>query len=137
MTGDVSPQAQRNLAARAAGWSARRRWAVVLGWLAFVVAAFAIGSAAGVVQMTGRRCDRRLAAPPSAMLAREFPSERAGEQVLIQSRSGPLRARPARAPRSTTSSRGSRASPAVAAIRSPLDAAQRRPALQGRALGAA
>ena len=36
------------------------------------------------------------------MLVQEFPTERAAEQVLIQSRSGRLAGRRATAPRSTT-----------------------------------
>ena len=38
-----------SVTARAARWSAAHRRAAVLGWLAFVLVAFAIGSAAGVV----------------------------------------------------------------------------------------
>ena len=40
-----------NFTSRAARWSAAHRRSVVLGWLAFVVVAFALGSAAGMVQL--------------------------------------------------------------------------------------
>jgi uncharacterized membrane protein YdfJ with MMPL/SSD domain len=41
-----------NAAARAGRWSARHRKVAILGWLAFVVAAFAIGSAIGTKNLT-------------------------------------------------------------------------------------
>ena len=47
--GDVSMSKSENFTSRAARWSAAHRRAVVLGWLAFVVVAFALGSAAGMV----------------------------------------------------------------------------------------
>ena len=37
-----------NIAARMGRWSARHRKTAIFGWLAFVVAAFAIGSAVGM-----------------------------------------------------------------------------------------
>jgi uncharacterized membrane protein YdfJ with MMPL/SSD domain len=43
----------RNLAARAARWSAEHRKAAIFGWLAFVVIAFAIGNAVGQSQIHG------------------------------------------------------------------------------------
>src|SRR6478609_6981118 len=41
------PQPKRNLAARAAYWSARHRKIAIGGWLAFVVIAFVLGGAIG------------------------------------------------------------------------------------------
>ena len=118
----VSTSGARNLAARAAAWSAARRWKVLLGWLAFVVVAYAVGSAAGVVQMTN--ADRSLGESGVAdrVLAREFPSERAGEQVLIQSRTGPLRRAQLAAAVDELVAR-LRHAPAIAAVRSPLSPA--------------
>src|SRR5688572_14544644 len=43
---------QRNLAARAGRWSAKHRKLAVFGWLAFVIAALAIGSATGQRSLT-------------------------------------------------------------------------------------
>jgi RND superfamily putative drug exporter len=37
-------QEKRNIAARAAQWSAQHRKKAVFGWLAFVIVAFAVGS---------------------------------------------------------------------------------------------
>src|SRR5579862_4819550 len=42
----------RNLAAAAGGWSARHRRRAILGWLAFVVIAFAVGTAVGQRYLT-------------------------------------------------------------------------------------
>jgi hypothetical protein len=42
-----APQEPHNLAARMGGWSARHWKTAVFGWLALVVAAFAIGGAVG------------------------------------------------------------------------------------------
>jgi len=121
MTGHVLPRPRKNLTARAAGWSAGRRWVVVLAWLAFVLVAYVIGSAAGVVQITN--ADRAIGESGVAdrALAREFPDERAGEQVLIQSRRGPLPRRQLAVAVDDLVRRLERA-PAVAAIRSPLRA---------------
>jgi len=123
MSGDETQMrpARKNLTARAAGWSARNRWVVVLAWLGLVLGAYAIGSAVGVVQMTSADGAIGESGVADRVLAREFPNERAGEQVLIQSRSASL-------PRGRLASvvddlvtRLERA-PAVAAIRSPLAA---------------
>jgi hypothetical protein len=48
----MSAPSSVNLTLRAARWSAAHRRKAVLGWLAFVVVAFGIGSVAGVVKMT-------------------------------------------------------------------------------------
>ena len=45
---DAAPPAQKhNIAARMARWSAQHRRKAILGWLAFVIAAVAIGGAIG------------------------------------------------------------------------------------------
>jgi uncharacterized membrane protein YdfJ with MMPL/SSD domain len=108
-----------NLTLRSARWSAAHRWRVVVGWLAFVLVAFALGQVAGVVQMTS--ADGAIGESGSAdrTLAREFPNERAGEQVLIQSGSGPLRRGELAAAVDDLVARLDRA-PYVASIRSPL-----------------
>jgi RND superfamily putative drug exporter len=110
-----------NLTARAARWSAAHRRTAVLGWLAFVLVAFAIGSAAGFVFMKDEEFGIGDSHGAEKVLAREFPTERAAEQVLIQSRGGQLDRRELRATVDDLSQRLSQV-PAVAAIESPLDA---------------
>ena len=67
-----------NLTARAARWSAAHRRRAVLGWFAFVVLAFGIGSAAGVVFMKDEEFGIGDSHGAEKVLAREFPTERAG-----------------------------------------------------------
>jgi uncharacterized membrane protein YdfJ with MMPL/SSD domain len=95
----------------------------VLGWLGFVFVAFAIGSRVGVVTMT--ISDNAIGDSGAAdrILAREFPTQRSLEEVLIQRRDGGRLAPAAlRAAVDELVVRLSRA-PAVASIRSPLRAA--------------
>jgi hypothetical protein len=79
-----------NFTARAARWSAAHRRTAILGWLAFVLLAFAIGSAAGTTYMKTEEFAIGDSRAAERVMAREFPSERAVEEVLIQSRNGPL-----------------------------------------------
>jgi uncharacterized membrane protein YdfJ with MMPL/SSD domain len=112
-----------NLTSRAARWSAAHRRTAVLGWLAFVLVAFAIGSLVGVVKMT--TSDNAIGDSGAAdrILAREFPNQRSLEDVLIQSRTGaPLASTQLQAAVNDLVSRLSR-TPSVASIRSPLAAA--------------
>jgi RND superfamily putative drug exporter len=112
-----------NLTARTARWSAAHRWTAVLGWLAFVLVAFAIGSMAGVVTMTTSDSAIGDSGAADRVLAREFPNERSLEEVLIQRRDGgrltPAELRAATGDLVTQLSH----TPAVASIRSPLEAA--------------
>ena len=109
-----------NLTARAARWSASHRRAAILGWFAFVLVAFAIGNAAGVVNMKDEEFGIGDSHAAERVLAREFPSDRAVEQVLLQSRSGRLDRAELRAAVDDLIPRLER-EPGVAAIRSPLD----------------
>jgi RND superfamily putative drug exporter len=112
-----------NLTSRAARWSAAHRRTAVLGWLAFVLVAFAIGSVVGVVKMT--TSDNAIGDSGAAdrILAREFPNQRSLEDVLIQSRTGaPLASTQLQAAVNDLVSRLSH-TPSVASIRSPLAAA--------------
>ena len=120
---DQAPRtpAPPNVTARAAGWSARHRKTAVLGWLAFVLVAFAIGSSAGVVFLKDDEVGIGDSHAAEKVLAREFPTERAGEQVLVQSREGRLQRAELRAVIDDLTARLSHV-PAVAAIDSPLDA---------------
>ncbi|MGA2321982.1 MAG: MMPL family transporter [Solirubrobacteraceae bacterium] len=108
-----------NFTARAARWSAAHRKGVVRGWLAFVVVAFVVGSAAGMVtlkQGEGGNGQSRLAEETQAQ---QFPRERAGEEVLIEDPSGPLAGTADRAAGTDIVARLSK-TPSVAAIESPF-----------------
>jgi len=112
-----------NLTLRAARWSAAHRWRAVLGWLAFVLVTFGIGSVVGVVKMTTSDYAIGDSGAADRVLAREFPNQRSLEEVLIQSRTG-SRLAPAQLQAAVNDllTRLSR-TPAVASIRSPLEAA--------------
>ena len=86
-----------------------------------MLVAFAIGSAAGVVFLKDDEVGIGDSHGAEKVLAREFPTERAGEEVLIQSRGGRLQRAELRAAVDDLTARLSRV-PAVAAIESPLDA---------------
>ena len=73
-----------NFTARAGGWSASHRKAAVLGWLAFVVLAFALGNAAGTVTLKSQDQGNGESRAANQILAQQFPRERAGEVVLVQ-----------------------------------------------------
>jgi RND superfamily putative drug exporter len=79
-------QQSRNVAARAARWSAQHRKKAIFGWLAFVIVAFVIGGAVGTKQL-----DDTDAGNGSSQVADRaidnggFPDE-ADEQVLVQGR---------------------------------------------------
>ena len=80
----------RNLAAAVGGWSARhRRWAV-LGWLAFVLAAYGLGTVVGQRYLTDVQQANGGARQALAAYERAFPYH-TNEQVLIQGK-GSLRA---------------------------------------------
>jgi RND superfamily putative drug exporter len=111
-----------NLTARAARWSAAHRKAAVLGWFAFVLTAFAIGSAAGFAFMKDEEFGIGDSHEAEALLAQEFPTQRAAEQVLIQRRSGRLTGAEIRAVSDDLVARLSSVR-SVAAIESPLEAA--------------
>jgi len=112
-----------NLTVRAARWSAAHRQKAVLGWLAFVLVAFAVGSVVGTAKMT--TADNAIGSSGAAdqILAREFPNQQSLEEVLIQSRTGG-RLPPAqlRAAVNDLISR-LRHTPVVGSIRSPLTSA--------------
>src|SRR3954471_16040603 len=109
-----------NVTARAARWSASHRTAAILGWFAFVLIAFAVGNAAGVVNMKDEEFGIGDSHAAERVLATEFPSDRAAEQVLLQGRDGRLDRTELQAAVGELTARLERV-PAVAAIRSPLD----------------
>jgi uncharacterized membrane protein YdfJ with MMPL/SSD domain len=122
MTSPISPPPD-NLTARAARWSTKhRRWAL-LGWLAFVAAAFAIGTVTGTVQMTSSDAAIGDSGKADRILAREFPNQRSLEEVLFQNRSGGRLDRAELQAAVGDLVARLRRVPSVAGIRSPLDPA--------------
>ncbi len=105
--------------ARTARWSAEHRKTAVLGWLAFVVVAFVIGGAVGTVTLKHEDMGNGDSRAAEQVLARQFPRERAAEQVLIERRDGARLGGEARAAVGELVARLSR-TPAVAQIESPL-----------------
>src|SRR5947209_277126 len=75
----------RNLAAAAGGWSTRHRRKAILGWLAFVTVAFAIGTTIGQRYLTDVQQSNGQAKRALAVYEKAFPYH-SGEQVLIQGR---------------------------------------------------
>ena len=110
---------QNNFAARAGRWSAAHRKAAVLGWLAFVVVAYAAGGAAGTVTLKTQDRGNGQSRAADQLLARQFPRTRAGEMVLIQRPRGRLAGIGYRAAVADLVARLSRI-PAVTALKSPL-----------------
>jgi len=110
---------RENFAARAASWSAAHRRAVVLGWLLFVIAAFTAGSLSGMVQLKAIEAENGQSRLADQVLARQFPTQRAGEAVLIENPRGPLAGTDYRAAINDLVARLAR-TPDVASIRSPL-----------------
>ncbi len=76
----------RNFAARAGRWSARHRKAAILGWIAFVIAAFALGNAVVGTQSTSDDDGPGESGRAERILADAFP-DHAQESVLVSSRS--------------------------------------------------
>src|ERR671917_1998925 len=77
------PQAH-NIAARMGRWSAQHRKIAIFGWLAFVIAAFALGSAIGTKELQSAELGVGESGRMMKLLDREFPTP-AGERVLVQS----------------------------------------------------
>jgi RND superfamily putative drug exporter len=73
-----------NLAARAGAWSANRRRAAIVGWLAFVVAAIVLGSAVGTKHIPQDNNGVGESGRAQQVLYDKF-RQPANEQVLIQS----------------------------------------------------
>jgi RND superfamily putative drug exporter len=91
----------------------------VLGWLAFVVVAYAAGGAAGTVTLKTQDRGSGQSRAADQLLARQFPRTRAGEMVLIQRSRGRLAGLGYRAAVADLVARLSRI-PAVTALKSPL-----------------
>jgi uncharacterized membrane protein YdfJ with MMPL/SSD domain len=78
----------RNLALRAGRWSAAHRKTAIFGWLAFVVAAFVIGGAIGTKKIKSSDTGTGESRQAQRMLDKANVGQNAGEQVLVQSRTG-------------------------------------------------
>jgi uncharacterized membrane protein YdfJ with MMPL/SSD domain len=78
-----------NLAARAGRWSAAHWKAATLAWLAFVVAAVAIGSFVGTRKLTDAESTQGETAHAERILADAGFDNSAGEAVLVQARRRP------------------------------------------------
>jgi uncharacterized membrane protein YdfJ with MMPL/SSD domain len=108
----------RNLAARAGRWSAQHRKTAIIGWLAFVLLAFAIGNAIGTERLGNTQSSRtgesgRADAVLRSTFKRNYP-----EQVLVQARTGASAADVRRGVRDVV--RWIRGTGAATNIRSPL-----------------
>jgi uncharacterized membrane protein YdfJ with MMPL/SSD domain len=75
-----------NLAARAGRWSAAHWKSATLGWLAFVVAAIALGTLHGTVKQTDAEQTNGQAARAEQMLSAAHVKNVASENVLVRSR---------------------------------------------------
>ncbi|MDP9259663.1 MAG: MMPL family transporter [Actinomycetota bacterium] len=82
--GSAAPRQPRNLSARVGRWSAQHRKIAIFGWLAFVVAAFALGSAVGTKTIDQNASGPGESGRAQAILDAGF-KQPAGESVLIQS----------------------------------------------------
>jgi uncharacterized membrane protein YdfJ with MMPL/SSD domain len=81
-------QTPRSIAARAGRWSAQHRKTALIGWLAFVLVAFAIGGAIGTKQLGNSQTSRTgESGRADAVLRSEFKRNYA-EQVIVQARKG-------------------------------------------------
>ena len=86
-------QAKRNLAHRMGRWSGTHPWTAILGWMAFVVISFFIGTSL-VTQKTLKQSEQGVGESGRAakVLDKAFPTTEtpAGEMILVQTRSGRL-----------------------------------------------
>ena len=110
---------RENFTSRIGRWSVAHRRVAVLGWLAFVIVAFMIGSAAGVVTLKSGEGENGSSRLADQTLAQQFPRARAGEEVLFDSKSRPLIATDYRTAVSDLVAR-LRRTPSVTKIESPL-----------------
>ncbi|HLJ03298.1 MAG TPA: MMPL family transporter [Solirubrobacteraceae bacterium] len=109
------------MAVAVGGWSARHRRKAILGWLAFVVLAFALGSATGQRQLTDVEMTNGQAKQATAIYERAFPYH-SGEQVLVQATGSIRSTDPVMTAAVRDLIRRLSAVPKVANLRSPLQA---------------
>jgi uncharacterized membrane protein YdfJ with MMPL/SSD domain len=82
-------QNKRNIAARAGRWSAKHRKAAILGWLAFVFAAIAIGGSLGTKTINQGEGGPGESGQANKVLTDSYKQNKS-ERVLVQSRSGSI-----------------------------------------------
>ena len=83
----MEPNVKMNFAARAGRWSAQHRKKAILSWLAFVIAAVAIGGSLGTKTFVWQDNGPGEAGRADKAIYHGFPKH-ASESVLIQSRAG-------------------------------------------------
>ncbi|MDH6213612.1 MMPL family transporter [Streptomyces pseudovenezuelae] len=86
----------RGVAARAGGWSARHRWAAIGIWVLFVVLAMGLGSATGRVDVKDSDQLKGETHTAAQIIEDAGIDEPASETVLVQARSGGVKATDAR-----------------------------------------
>src|SRR5579875_478906 len=118
------PTSTRNLAAVVGGWSVRHRRKAVVGWLAFVLGAYAVGMAVGQRQLTDVQMSNGDARRALAIYERAFPYH-SGEEVLVQGRGSVRAGDPVFTAAVLDLVRRLRALAAIGDVRSPLDPANR------------
>ncbi|MGL4744389.1 MAG: MMPL family transporter [Dermatophilaceae bacterium] len=77
-----------NFAGRVGRWSARHRTIAIVGWFAFVIGVFLIGSTQERVEFTPADGSGETARAAQIYERGDFPDQPAAEQVLVQTRSG-------------------------------------------------
>jgi hypothetical protein len=81
-------RSRRNLAARAGRWSAQHRKTAIIGWLVFVILAFAIGGAIGTKELGNSQTSRTGESGRADAVLRSTFKRNYSEQVLVQARAG-------------------------------------------------
>jgi RND superfamily putative drug exporter len=81
---------RRNLAARIGYWSARHRRTAVLGWLGLVLVSIVLSGAIGLKTIAHEDLGTGQSRQADQILAKAGFADRAGEQVLVQARTGNL-----------------------------------------------
>ena len=78
-------RAPENLAATAGAWSVRHRRMAILGWLAFVTAAYLFGSIVGQHNLTDAQMGNGQSGEGTAAVEKAFPFHNR-EEILVQGR---------------------------------------------------
>ena len=82
------------IASRAAHWSAKHRKAAILGWIAFVIAAMAVGNLTGTKFLADEDMGNGDSRTGEQIIAGAGFPEDASEKVLIQAEERPVSVRP-------------------------------------------
>ena len=109
------------IAARAGRWSARHRKTAIIGWLAFILVAFALGNGMGSKEpTTAERADGESRRAEQVLDRAGFPAARGSEMVLVQSSDATVRDPEVRSAIADVVEAVS-SQPIVAKVTSPLD----------------